>query len=480
MEFTQDDFFYYLKIAQNIAAGHGSTFNGLVRTNGYHPLYEVLLVLLSKVSRNPKVILLFQAVMTFLAAAVTFALSIHLISRSGLRLLSALALSTWFTLYALRMFYYGMEVTLTIPLALATIALTLKFSFWQRGFWQAFIFGLLISATVLSRLDAIFLVALLAVAIACSPETLQNMRAPVMLGILFGLVPLAGYFVFNHHAFGTWLPISGMAKQLKVGISPSAKVWNDLYWFLPSFFLVMLPIPVAIISLLFLYKKTSRLNFGVYMATLWFPWVYYFVVSCRSDWPIWGWYMYALRPAVCISFVVLCMCHPIKRLLESKYVVSAMLLVFFAYLFSSSWTVQQADLYATSLELQKFEKTHPGIYAMGDRSGSVGYLMKSPMVQTEGLVMDKAFLNKIREQRPLLDVLKEYGVRYYVGTFSASRQMPGDGCFHAEEPFLAGPASPKMRAVFCQSPVFKVAVPHGRETFVYDLQQPNASGPASH
>ena len=28
---------YYLKVAQNLAHGHGSTFNGLVRTNGYQP-----------------------------------------------------------------------------------------------------------------------------------------------------------------------------------------------------------------------------------------------------------------------------------------------------------------------------------------------------------------------------------------------------------------------------------------------------------
>jgi hypothetical protein len=41
---AEDDAFYYLNIAANVTAGHGSTFDGLSRTNGYHPLWLVLLL----------------------------------------------------------------------------------------------------------------------------------------------------------------------------------------------------------------------------------------------------------------------------------------------------------------------------------------------------------------------------------------------------------------------------------------------------
>lgn len=37
--FTRDDAYYYFKVAQNISEGHGSTFDGINRTNGYHPLW---------------------------------------------------------------------------------------------------------------------------------------------------------------------------------------------------------------------------------------------------------------------------------------------------------------------------------------------------------------------------------------------------------------------------------------------------------
>ena len=40
----QDDFFYYEKIATSIATGHGSTFNHVTITNGYHPLWMCVLI----------------------------------------------------------------------------------------------------------------------------------------------------------------------------------------------------------------------------------------------------------------------------------------------------------------------------------------------------------------------------------------------------------------------------------------------------
>lgn len=37
--FIRDDAYYYFKVAQNISEGHGSTFDGINPTNGYHPLW---------------------------------------------------------------------------------------------------------------------------------------------------------------------------------------------------------------------------------------------------------------------------------------------------------------------------------------------------------------------------------------------------------------------------------------------------------
>ena len=45
---TVDDSYYYLQIARHLAAGDGFTFDGLNPTNGFHPLWLLLLSLIAK------------------------------------------------------------------------------------------------------------------------------------------------------------------------------------------------------------------------------------------------------------------------------------------------------------------------------------------------------------------------------------------------------------------------------------------------
>src|SRR3989304_7824872 len=42
--FIRDDAYYYFKVAQNISEGLGSTFDGIIPTNGYHPLWMLICI----------------------------------------------------------------------------------------------------------------------------------------------------------------------------------------------------------------------------------------------------------------------------------------------------------------------------------------------------------------------------------------------------------------------------------------------------
>ncbi len=42
--FSTDDSFYYFKTAENITNGLGSTFDGISKTNGYHPLWMIIII----------------------------------------------------------------------------------------------------------------------------------------------------------------------------------------------------------------------------------------------------------------------------------------------------------------------------------------------------------------------------------------------------------------------------------------------------
>ncbi|HEY58279.1 MAG TPA: hypothetical protein G4O04_07085 [Anaerolineae bacterium] len=56
--FHFDDAFYYFKTAQNIVAGRGVTFDGTGSTNGFHPLWMLLLLPLFAVSRGDGILAL--------------------------------------------------------------------------------------------------------------------------------------------------------------------------------------------------------------------------------------------------------------------------------------------------------------------------------------------------------------------------------------------------------------------------------------
>ena len=464
LAYVQDDFYYYLKVAQNIAHGHGSTFNGVIPTNGYHPLWEALFVAVSIFTSKLHVVLGVQAALIWTATLITFLLSFRLFCMQQVRTLTGFALSLWVALYSLRIFIQGMEVTLTIPLVLAVIIMSLEIEFWLAGFWHACAYGLLLALTVLSRLDSAILIALIAAGLLLQPDIRRRLRSFSLAGLALGLTPLVLYLASNEIIFHTLLPVSGMAKQLKAGLSPSMAPWRIMNLNHPAYMLVFLPIPLAIVSFPWARKHLSLLKQVVFAAVLVFPFVYFSILSLRSDWPSWGWYLYSLRTAECIALVVLCSWPRLKSFLEGRWAAFILLGLFMFGWVVWQWPVQTPELYAASEDLAGFSRTHPGVYAMGDRSGSAGYLMSEPMIQTEGLMMDRNYLNELRSGRSLQEVLSEYHVRYYIGSSNA----PLAGCFKATEPSQAGPDSPHLQGMFCQKPV-AVFVHDGRYTGVYDL-----------
>ena len=123
------------------------------------------------------------------------------------------------------------------------------------------------------------------------------------------------------------------------------------------------------------------------------------------------------------------------------------------------------DIAQTARQLQSFAQTHPGRYAMGDRAGMVGYVLPAPLVQTEGLMMDAPFLDRIRSRQPLRQALADLHIDFYV----AFTRTPITGCFQAREPANAGPASPTMQATFCIPPAAIFPAPSG-QTLIYSLK----------
>ena len=484
--FEQDDFFYYLQVARNLAAGHGSTANGLVPTNGYHPLWLLVLTAVCAISTRGTWIATALFVLTAAACLATFLLTLCLLRRSGgLRWPAALPFALAAVVYSLKLFYGGMEIILTLPLALAALV-ALQTAFpnerpaerpaerrWRPGVLPAAGLGLLFSLVILSRLDAALLLAMLLGGLIGSPELRRRIDRRQVLGMALGLTPVLLYLAVNRHGFGTWLPVSGMAKQMRSSHLPALRVWRGLLG--PHrLSAAKLLIPLGGAGLLVGQRRSipavDRVLLGCAAA---FPLVHVLVLSVVSNWQLWPWYLYSFRISFVALLILLARLPSVRQTLSRPAAAVALgAAAVLAAALTRPAPAQTSSMLRVARDLLMFQQTHPpGIYAMGDRAGLVAYLLPEPLVQTEGLTMDRRFLGLVRRRTPLLTALRQYGVRYYVATVYDPAEDPANrsgGCFHAVEPWQAGADSPHMRATLCQPPAARFT---GGEfpTLVYDL-----------
>lgn len=472
MDLVQDDFFYYVKVAENIAAGHGSTFNGVVTTNGYHPLWLWVLSGAIRLGGNRAIPILLGFTLGF-ATLVTFFFARLLLQKSGIEYLLATALSVFASIFAFHVYCYGMEVSLAVPAMLGLMVyLQSNPCFTANGkctHRSGFLVGLLSSIMVLARLDTIIFAILIAVFVLVQAELRRRITYIFVLGLAAGLLPLIAYFFSNRLAFGVWMPISGMAKQLKLDHGFTSLAWRSFDGLGPIQLTALSLIFTALIAFPFVSQRLKPIERSLMLAALVFPFVYTTTLSWLSDWTMWVWYMYTYRTALIGALVILFCIRQVRATFTDSLPLVLLVLIAFVALKKVSVPFQQAGMVQVAREIKKFSEIHPGIYAMGDRSGSVGYILQYPLIQTEGLVMDKNFLKLIANQTPLREVLSMYGVQYYVGT----EIHPYDGCFRAAEPYQAGPHAPHMSGLFCEPPV-KEWTADGVKTLIFEVGKSTA------
>jgi hypothetical protein len=485
LAFYEDDFFYYLRIAQQIGAGKHSTYDGVHLTNGYHPLWMLLILALTRLFGSGMAffyalqsLLVACVLATYLLCARTFVAIAPRASWLPQFVAAALATS------ALMLASGGMEVALAISLIAALVYYRLCRFTWTP--FHAFLFGLLSAAVVLARLDTAILVSSMAVFdLLCSRSVPPRQRLLCSIAFLGGAMPVALYLLVNEFWFHALMPVSGEAKQMRFHRAPSLMMFSRHTFSPPERYFLVFPWLLAtlagLILLLFSRQWRSRLRgrLSCLLALLLFPFFFLAALSLLSDWPIWSWYAYPLVASGIGAAAVLLAADPsfVRHAVRVlRWPALALLVLVLVTFVASRWAnARRPDkvgysIYLEAVDIACFDRTHPGVYAMGDRAGTPGYLLHEPLIQLEGLVMDEAFLANIRKQRPLAEVLHEYGVRYYIAT----NPVENRGCWLTVEPLVAGPDAPHMRGIFCMQPVAEF--PHsGYNTVIFDLRAGGAS-----
>jgi len=214
--FVPDDVYFYLQIARNVVDGKGSTFNGLVPTNGYHPLWMAVTVVEAWITgSNSQLLIVAHHLVSGAGTLAAGCLFVRLLLLLGyLPIASSLGglLTVTYGLFN----HSGSEFHISLPLL---IACTIVSEHASRGGLKArrrwFGFGVLLGVTLLARLDNVFVLVAL-IAFSCRGKWLAaRWRASVDVAVLAGgvLLVLGPYLISNWLKFHHVAPISAAVKS---------------------------------------------------------------------------------------------------------------------------------------------------------------------------------------------------------------------------------------------------------------------------
>ena len=212
--FIRDDAYYYFKVAQNISEGHGSTFDGLHATNGYHPLWLLICIPIFALARYDLILPLRVLAIVIGLLQVTTSILLYRLLRSAVSpAAGVLAACFWaFNSYVL-VFLYKTGVESNIALLLLLLLLTLLRPFertWRQSppaASQIAGFGILATLVTFGRLDLVFFALILGLWIVFRASALRYLLPLDILGLVVAgvcafLVRLgfAGYYEVSSSA----------------------------------------------------------------------------------------------------------------------------------------------------------------------------------------------------------------------------------------------------------------------------------------
>lgn len=198
---TFDDAYYYFQIGREIAHGHGSSFNGLDHTNGYHPLWQAICVVPFLVGVSGLAAVRFLLVAQLMMWVATVAIVVGLVRplrRAAAMTVGALALLVGTNPYVVKIFVNGLESGLAALVYAGLLTVMVD----GRRRWLA---PLLVLA-FLARTDAAIVIGCLFVWMYLTERV---WRPFVPAGVVVAL-----YLLVNRVVFGEPLQVSGVVKRL--------------------------------------------------------------------------------------------------------------------------------------------------------------------------------------------------------------------------------------------------------------------------
>lgn len=417
-----DDAFYYLKIAQSIVHGGGSSFDGISPTNGYHPLWMLVVVAVCALTGNS---LLAPVIAVIVISGAVCSLALWLLWDAAERWAApgfgALAVAMCLPPTLLTAMTNGMETGILL-LALFGWMWCVHRHDWMsfaRPVRSQFFNGLVLGLIFLCRLDSAFVViaagALFLTAGIVGRVPWRDLGARTLAMVAGVLVLATPYFVWSRVQFGTLSPISGRVKSSFPALRSRLDLEGDMglglvlvTFALGVTFAVsvidhrrMKPLPAILVSPLVVLTAGSLIHFAyTFLFMAWGVYWWHFVVygaalavgvpqlahRTSAAWP-------AARPALRTVLPILL---GTGGLATHLYGVAQKVSSHREWLLAAEWARDHTDEHA--------------IFALKD-AGLFGWFSRRQVINLDGKANGYAFLESL-ERGDVLTYLDQAGVSF--------------------------------------------------------------------
>jgi hypothetical protein len=442
--FLSDDFFCYLKLSQNLAAGLGATFDGITKTNGFHPLYAIFLAFVYRLAgsslETPIRIALATLSLFELLTGVLIYKILRLPSLGGNEKSALAGVLFWvFNPFVLTGTFYGIETAISVFFVTLALYQYLKIRNSAVALGRYAALGFLLGFAVLARTDSVFIIIAIVIDLLAQKKT----HAMIVTAAISAIVA-SPWFVWSYLTFGIFQQNSG-AVLTYIGAFKAGSFLSRSYiaakmqaFYLAvriiALFLASVALPATFFLLLHMRKKIKlRIDFRKLLLNV----IVLFGIILFFYYPVlmWGATRRYYQPLLVVTAIAVGLMFKPLTLSKDRRIPTVFILLLIVNLAAVTWfyfayrndapQAWQLDLYETAFWLQS--NTQPS-----DRIGSfnfaiMGYFSNRTVIDTIGVMNDEAYHAVLNHR--LFSYIEERDIRYLVDnedTFDSMAPFMGD------------------------------------------------------
>ena len=380
----------------------------------------------------------------------------------------------------------GTDAALAMP-AVLLAALALLHALEKPRVLTGIAGGLAVSAMLLTRFDT----AGFAITFALVFYFQFNGKEPVsykqffalIAGLAIGVLPVAGYWLWEKHTFGAIVPMTVIGWTNAQGSAP----WRMLQLLLidpvrnmihqPTA-IVLVSFPVLLIALTAYHsfpwiKREQTPRDTLFYSMLWFP-VFQITALALFSYilvPDYAFYPLGIGAPVALAYAINRISANVRggdvTLAEKSWLFVGgcmTALCFYIPLRSCDMSYKQAvDA------LKPFIETHAGTYAMGKGATIAAFETDGRFIRLDGPAADANLQTLLKNQTDINAVFKQYGIDWYIG-INLTKQ--DSGCYGIREPKQNSFGTNKsLQGWMCETPVAEISASPTLKLQIFNVKQ---------